>query len=87
MSDVIIHADVWPWPGNTALPWQVWNEVPHPDGMTVYDPDGFRGDKPTVVTWDQFERARMECTMVMGRGGRETFRAARPFEPGARQPA
>lgn len=48
----------------TKLSWRIWNEVPHPDGMAIYDPDGFRGGKPTVVTWDEFERARMECTLV-----------------------
>src|ERR1017187_2219031 len=60
---VLLDADVWPWPGNTKLPWQVWNEVPQPDGMTIYDPDGFRFGRPTVVTWAEFEQARMECTM------------------------
>jgi hypothetical protein len=68
---VFIDGDAWPWPGDTRLPWQVWNEVPHPDGMTVYDPDGFRNGRPTIVTWDEFERARMECTMVHGRAGHE----------------
>jgi len=64
---VLIDGSVWPWPGNTALPWQVWNEVPHPDGMTIYDPDGFRFGKPTVVTWVEFERARTECTLISDR--------------------
>jgi hypothetical protein len=48
---------------DTKLPWQVWNDVPHPDGLTILDPDGFRHGKPTIVTWAEFERARMECTM------------------------
>jgi hypothetical protein len=71
---VVIDGSMWPWPGDTRLPWQVWNEVPHPDGMTVYDPDGFRFGRPTVVTWDEFERARGACTMAAGRGGHEVPR-------------
>lgn len=49
---------------NLKLDWQVWNALPHPDGMTIYDPDGFRFGKPTIVTWAEFERARCECTLV-----------------------
>ena len=49
---------------DTRLPWQVWNEVVLPDGMAIYDPDGFRGGKPTIVTWAEFVQARNECTLV-----------------------
>ena len=71
---VVVDGSVWPWPGDTKLPWQVWNEVPHPDGMTVHDPDGFRFGRPTIVTWDEFEKARRACTMMSGRGGHEVPR-------------
>lgn len=60
---VTIDGSVWPWPGKTRLPWQVWNEVPHSDGMAIHDPDGFRGDRPTNVTWAEFDRARSACTL------------------------
>ena len=60
---VSIDPDVWPWPGHTKLPWQVWDEVILDDGLMIYDPDGFRGRRATVVTWLEFVKARNECTL------------------------
>lgn len=44
-------------------PWEEW-EAEVTDGWTILDPDGFRHGKPTVVTKDEFERARLECTLI-----------------------
>ena len=43
--------------------WTEWDaEVT--DGYTILDPDGFRGGRPIYVTRAQFERARLECTLI-----------------------
>ena len=60
---VVIDASIWPHPRPTRLPWWVWDEVPI-DDHRIYDPDGFRNGAPTIVTWDEFQKARMYCTIV-----------------------
>ena len=46
------------------LHWSEWNKLNLPDGMTIYDPDGFRNGRPTVVNFRDFLRARSMCTMI-----------------------
>lgn len=47
-----------------VLHWTEWNKLKLPDGMTIYDPDGFRGNRPVSVTFAEFLEARNECTLV-----------------------
>jgi len=57
-------------PSDAKRPWQEWNLLPQPDGMTVYDPDGFRDGRPTEVTYEEFRRAREDCTLVSRERGK-----------------
>jgi hypothetical protein len=45
------------------LHWSEWNKLDLPDGMEIWDPDGFRGRLPEVVNFNQFITARNICTL------------------------
>jgi hypothetical protein len=44
-----------------------WERLVYPSGPFIYDPDGWRGrgrEWTDLITRDEFEARRMECTLM-----------------------